>query len=157
MTAAEGEVPSDDRVLAPIYRRGDRLMLGMLGLHMAAAVWFGTFYDTWLEAWTIGGIAVGMFGLAMSLLPGSFLTRCISGVSLQAFVALHIYQLHGLAEMHFFFFTAFAAMLVYQDWRCMWPGALLIIAQHTLFGGFTFLEKTRHNAEPLFGPAFVTG
>ena len=121
------------QALQRIERRGDRCMLGMLGLHMVAAVWFGSFYDTWLETWTIGGLASVMFLVAWWLQPGAFLTRCIAGVSLQAFVALHIYQLHGLAEMHFFFFTAFAAMLVYQDWLCMWPGALLIIVQHIVF------------------------
>ena len=51
----------------------------------------------------------------------------------QAFVALHIYQLHGMPEMHFFFFTGLTMMLVYQDWISMWPGALLIIGQHLLF------------------------
>jgi signal transduction histidine kinase/DNA-binding response OmpR family regulator len=41
--------------------------------------------------------------------------------------------MHGLAEMHFWFFTAFTLMILYQDWVSMWPGALLIIAQHILF------------------------
>src|SRR5262249_40629118 len=45
----------------------------------------------------------------------------------------HIYQLHGMAEQHFFFFTAWTAVIVYQDWVCMWPGTLLIIGQHILF------------------------
>ena len=62
---------------------------------------------------------MAMFFVSTALLPGQFLTRCIAGVTLQAFVALHIYQLHGFAEMHFFFFTAFTMMLVYQDWLCM--------------------------------------
>lgn len=122
-----------ERILAPVFHRGDWLMLGMLLLHMAAGVCFATFYDTWLETWTIGGLAVGAFVVAIVLQPGAFVTRCVAGICLQAFVALHIYQLHGLAEMHFFFFTAFAAMIAYQDWRCMWPGAALIIAQHVLF------------------------
>jgi two-component system, sensor histidine kinase and response regulator len=123
----------EDVVLQATYRRSDRHMFGLLGLHMATAIWFGSFYDTWFVTWTVGGLALGMFAVAWLLQPGTFLTRCLAGVALQAFVALHIYQLHGLAEMHFFFFTAFAGMLVYQDWRCMWPGALLIIAQHILF------------------------
>ncbi len=120
-------------ILHPVFLRGDRLMLAMLGLHLLFGTWFAVFYDTWYEAWTVGGLAIGMFAVAMIMRPGSLLTRCVAGVSLQAFVALHIYQLHGLAEMHFFFFTAFAAMIAYQDWRCMWPGAILIIAQHVLF------------------------
>ena len=61
----------------------------------------------------------------------------MAGISLQTFVALHIYQMHGLAEMHFWFFTAFTLMILYQDWVSMWPGALLIIAQHVLFAVLT--------------------
>ncbi len=41
--------------------------------------------------------------------------------------------------MHFFFFTAFTMLIVYQDWKCMWPGAIGLIGQHT---GFALM----HNA-----------
>ena len=122
-----------DCVLRPIHQRGDRLMAVLLGAHAVAALCFGTFYETWLVTFVVTGLALAMFAVAWVLLPATLTTRTIAGVSLQAFVALHIYQLHGLAEMHFFFFTAFTAMVVYQDWRCMWVGALLIIGQHILF------------------------
>ena len=61
------------------------------------------------------------------------------GVTLQIFVALHIYQMHGLPEMHFFFFTAFAMMIACCDWKAMWPGTFLIIGQHI---GFALLTNT---------------
>ena len=77
--------------------------------------------------------ALALFFVNARLLPGSFATRVAAGIALQTFVALHIYQMHGLAEMHFWFFTAFTMMIVYQDWLCMWPGTLLIIGQHILF------------------------
>jgi signal transduction histidine kinase/ActR/RegA family two-component response regulator len=150
MTAdGDAHVPTGE-VMLRVWRRGDRVMLAMVAFHLVAAICFGAFYDTWFETCTIGGLAAGIFALAMWLLPGAFLTRCVAGISLQAFVALHIYQLHGLAEMHFFFFTAFAAMIVYQDWRCMWPGAVLIIAQHILFavlhnqGSFLYFFEGDH-------------
>ena len=70
-------------------------MLGMLALHMLAAVWFGSFYETWFETWTIGGLATAMFVVAWWLQPGTFLTRCIAGVSLQAFVDVYKRQGSG--------------------------------------------------------------
>ncbi len=120
-------------ILDPIRRRGDDLMVWFLAAHFLLGLLFAPLFDTWSLALTMGGIAFLEFLLARWLLPGHFVTRCIAGVSLQIFVALHIYQLHGLPEMHFFFFTAFAMMLVYQDALCMWPGAALIIGQHILF------------------------
>jgi len=120
-------------LMAPIRARADRAMLWFVVAHVAISAVLACFYETWIVTAAVAGAATAMFAVARILLPGAFLTRCIAGVSLQAFVALHIYQMHGLAEMHFFFFTAFTAMVAYQDWVCMWPGALLIIAQHIVF------------------------
>jgi hypothetical protein len=78
-------------------------------------------------------MAVISFFACASFYPGSFLTRAIGGIVLQTFCAIHIYQMHGMAEMHFFFFTSTAIMVVYLDPRCMWPGVVLIIIQHIVF------------------------
>src|SRR5687767_1051984 len=116
-----------------IYARGDRLMVYFHLAHFAVAFELGFFYDTWLVTMLVASTALGAFLTSVRLWPGQFITRVIAGITLQAFVALHIYQLHGLPEMHFFFFTAFTMMVVYQDVRCMWAGAFLIIGQHLLF------------------------
>jgi signal transduction histidine kinase/CheY-like chemotaxis protein len=101
--------------------------------HLCVALCLGFFYETWLTTFVGGGAATAMFFASRKVAPESFVTRAVAGIALQTFVALHIYQMHGLAEMHFFFFTAFTMMIVYHDGKCMWPGALLIIAQHILF------------------------
>jgi PAS domain S-box-containing protein len=119
--------------MAQIHARGDRIIGRFLLLHALAALGLGFAYQTWFVTLTVSGAALAMFFAGVWLAPKSFLTRCVAGVSLQTFVALHIYQMHGLAEQHFWFFTAFTMMIVYQDWRSMWPGTLLIIAQHILF------------------------
>jgi len=120
-------------VMDSIYARGDRLMIWFILCHFAIALAQGFFYDTWLVTITVGVSAAAMFLISVRLAPRSFLTRCLAGVALQMFVALHIYQLHGMLEMHFYFFTACTMMIVYQDWRSMWPGTVLIIGQHALF------------------------
>lgn len=121
------------RILDEIHSRGDRLMTIFLSCHAVVAMLLAGFHDTWLLSLGIATCAMSMFLLSARLLPGHLVTRSISGIALQSFVALHIYQMHGMPEMHFFFFTAFTMMLVYQDWLSMWPGALLIIGQHILF------------------------
>ena len=98
--------------------------------------------------------------------PRRFITRAYAGVAQQAFVALHIFQMHGQAEQHFWYFTAFTMMIVYQDWRCMWPGAVLIILQHSIFAvahnaGLAvhfFPEPHGHGSlRPTFGSARTYG
>lgn len=122
-----------DSVMHEVYARGDRLMCGLVLLHLLISALFSAFYETWLASAAIAGAAGTMFFMSVALLPRHRITRMIAGISLQTFVALHIWQLHGMAEMHFFFFTAFTAMVAYQDGLSMWPGTVLIILQHILF------------------------
>jgi PAS domain S-box-containing protein len=101
---------------------------------LAVALGVGT--GLWRSSLAVTALAAGAFYLAWWRAPGRFVTRVVAGLSLQTFCALHIYQLSGLAEMHFFYFTSVTAMILYQDWRAMWPGILAIIAQHTLFSWY---------------------
>ncbi len=112
---------------------GHRLIMQVLLVHLVIALALGFVYQTWLVTLTVSAAGLAMYMLSAKLSPQSFFTRCMAGIALQAFVALHIYQMHGMPEMHFFFFTAFTAMIAYCDWKAMWPGALLIIGQHILF------------------------
>jgi PAS domain S-box-containing protein len=122
-----------EQVMDDVYAKGDRMMRLLVAIHALITIVLAPIYGTWLLSLAIGGAATAMFFCSVALLPGHRITRMIAGVSLQTFVALHIYQMHGLPEMHFFFFTAFTAMVVYQDGLSMWPGALLIIGQHLIF------------------------
>ncbi len=135
------ELPTDyglsateaDALLTKIYVRGDRLMGRFLLVHAGISIGLAFMYETWFVSAVVSLSALGLFFVNAWLRPATFATRVAAGIALQTFVALHIYQMHGLAEMHFWFFTAFTMMIVYQDWLCMWPGTLLIIGQHILF------------------------
>ncbi|NUP07401.1 MAG: response regulator [Polyangiaceae bacterium] len=127
------DVPRVNAVMDGAYERGDRMMKALILLHTGIALALAPIYGTWLLSISIALAAAAMFFCTVYLLPKHRITRVVAGVSLQVFVALHIYQLHGLAEMHFFFFTAFTAMVIYQDGLSMWPGTLLIIGQHIIF------------------------
>jgi signal transduction histidine kinase len=132
-------------------------MAGLIALHLLLAAVLAPVHGTWRASVVVGGAAAGLFYAARALQPGAWLTRVAAGLALQTFCALHIYQMDGLAEMHFFFFTSVTAMILYQDGRAIWPGVLAIVAQHTLFaaghnggwhpGGRTFFESP--HVEPL--------
>ncbi|MFT3711117.1 MAG: ATP-binding protein [Archangium sp.] len=144
-------------VLLQVYLRGDRIVRVATLVHFAIALALAPFYDTWFIALPVAVLAAGMFWACSYLIPGHFFTRVVAGISLQGFCALHIFQLHGMPEMHFFFFTSFTLMILYKDWRAMWPGASLIIAQHILFAvlhnsgvKLYFFEETRVGVFKLF-------
>lgn len=125
--------PPGEGLLASHYARADRILGLAVALHLAFGLALAPVYGTWVEATLIGGVAAAAFFVTRHFAQGTFLSRAVAGTTLQVFCAQYIYQLHGLAEMHFFFFTSFAIMIVYLDWVAMWPGALLIIGQHLAF------------------------
>src|SRR3954470_23498312 len=122
--------------MAGIYERGNWLMKRFVLGHLLIALVLATAYKTWTVTLIVGTVALLLFYVPVTLLPKSPITRILCGISLQTFVELHIYQMHGIAEMHLFFFTAFTMMIVYYDWSSMLPGALLIIAQRFAFAVF---------------------
>src|SRR5262249_15717407 len=120
-------------------QRGDHIMLGFLAAHTVLALGLAAYHGTWLTTLGVSALTLGGFALLVRLWPRTLFTRSMASVAQQAFVALHIYQMHGQPEQHFWFFTALTMMIVYQDWVCMWPGTLLIILQHVVFAYLTNL------------------
>lgn len=138
-----------------VYRLGDRLMLWLVGFHVVLGFLLSFYYDTWVVQLGVGCVAAAAFYLCARLYPGRLITRSVAGLTLQLFVAQYIYQMHGLAEMHFFFFVSTAIMIIYMDWRAMVPGTVLIVAHHTAFtalqlGGVEVFMFTDESAETGF-------
>jgi two-component system cell cycle sensor histidine kinase/response regulator CckA len=152
----------------PIYKRGDRVMAWMVAAHLVLAACLAPVNSTWYVTAGVGIGAAALYYLCMVFAGGRFITRNVAGLTLMTFCALHIYQMGGMAEMHFFFFTAVTAMIIYQDWRSMWLGVFAIIIQHSIFcywhnqgvhpGGMKFFEPMHVSLTKLgfhFGIALV--
>jgi signal transduction histidine kinase/CheY-like chemotaxis protein len=128
LTTAEREA-----ALAPIRARADRWIGALVAVHFVLAFVLAGAYDTWAIAGIVAPLAAGLHFAVGRLAPNTGTARIATGIALQSFCALHIFQYHGLAEQHFWFFTSTTAMIAYQDPRAAWPGVVLIILQHALF------------------------
>jgi PAS domain-containing protein len=121
-----------DAAIADIHRRATCGWRAFVTFHVLLAATLAGAYRTWRVTAVVIVMAAGSFAAALWRRPGSLLTRVLAGIALQAFVALHIYQMGGLAEMYYFFFTATTGLVIYQDRRAIWPGFLALMAEHTL-------------------------
>jgi methyl-accepting chemotaxis protein len=108
--------------LRQIHLEGDKIIRFFIGLHCVIALCLAPFYDTWTLTLGVGGLAAGCSWPGRTSCPGLSSRGAWRESRCKSFTALHIYQLHGLAEMHFFFFTAFTVLIVYRDWVSLWPG-----------------------------------
>ncbi|HXB45892.1 MAG TPA: response regulator, partial [Puia sp.] len=49
------------------------------------------------------------------------------------FMAMYIYQMHGLFEMHFFAFIGSAVLITYQNWKLQIPIMVVVVVHHATF------------------------
>lgn len=116
-----------------VYSQGNRIMVLFLLLHTIVAFSFAFLYSTWIATGLVCGFVWLMFGTSLRLFPLHFITRCLAGLAIEIFVALYVYQLRGLGDAHSIFFIGTVMMIVYQDWRSLWPSVLFLIVHHIIF------------------------
>lgn len=121
-----------------VNKRSDRLINYFLIGFCLASLYFAKFYDTW-------GIALGVSGLSLTayystkwFLPKSNLYQYVLSVCLGLFMALFIFQMHGMFEMHFFAFIGGALLITYQNWKLQIPILLFVIVHHI---GLNYLQS----------------
>ena len=91
------------------------------------------FYSTWAFALGIGGICLAAYFVCSYWLPGTYISRVTISLIFSAFMLQFIGQMHGMYEMHFFFFINITILLIYQDWRVMAPYTIATIGHHLIF------------------------
>lgn len=141
----------EDR-LKPVYERGNAIVSIVIGVHCVLSVWLASVYNTWAVTTAVAIPATFLFFGMKQSRPHGLETRMAACLSLMTFCMLHIYQMYGLPEMHFFFFTSLVAMLAYRDHRALYPGVTLIIAQHVLMA----LDVAQSFAPHFWGTREVT-
>lgn len=120
-------------VLGRSRRDADRLLGGVLLLHLPVALVLGWIYNAWTPALAVGApLALGAFWLSRTR-AGAAGTRFLIGLAFMAFSALFIHQAKGLIEMHFHIFASLAFLLSYRDWRVPVAAAAFIAVHHVLF------------------------
>jgi PAS domain S-box-containing protein len=118
--------------MQPFYAEGDRLIGHYVLAHFLLAILLAGIHHTWGVTLIVSAAALGIFFVTALKSPRSFLTRCLGGVALQAFVALNIYQTHGMLETRYLFFPAMTMMVIYQDWACLLPATIVAVGERSV-------------------------
>lgn len=116
-----------------IYIKADRLIGGLLILMFFFGVFIAFFYETWLVAFGIGGLSVSAYFIAKKLLPNREVYQYVLSSVCAIFAAQYIYQMHGMAEMHFWVFISSAVLIIYQNWKLQIPLIVIVCIHHATF------------------------
>jgi two-component system sensor histidine kinase/response regulator len=119
------------------YSKADQFTEPILGIMFLFGLFIAFFYDTWIIALGIGGLNVLAYYSAKKILPQSNLYQYILSAVSAIFAAQYIYQMHGMAEMHFWVFISSTTLILYQNWRLQIPLIILVIIHH---GSFAYLQ-----------------
>jgi signal transduction histidine kinase len=120
-----------------IYAKADKLTEGLLWLMFLFGVFIAFFYDTWLFAFGVGGLCLFAYFISKKLIPESNIYQYVYSAVSAIMAAQFIYQMHGMAEMHFWVFISSTVLIIYQNWRLQVPLIGLVVIHH---GTFAYLQ-----------------
>lgn len=119
--------------LAEVHQKIDKIINIFIILFFLIGICLAPIYSTWTFSLGVGGLNVLMYIIAKFFVPNKFIARLIISSIFAIFMLQFIGQMHGMAEMHFVFFTNIAILILYQDWRVMIPYTILTVLHHSLF------------------------
>ena len=132
----------DENSLIAHYQHADRLMAGVLGVHLVYCLGIAVVLGTSMGQALGYGLAILLLsgGLILAL-PGRRVTRVVVAVAFMAYSALAIHLAYGMIEMHFGIFALLALLLYYRDWLVILAGAVATALHHVVghvlqHGGF---------------------
>ena len=120
-----------------IYAKADRTIALVLALMFLFGLFIASFYDTWLVATGVGGLCLLAYFITKILLPKVHTYQYVLSAISAIFAAQYIYQMHGMAEMHFWVFISSTILIIYQNWRLQIPLIAIVCIHHA---GFAYLQ-----------------
>jgi len=140
-----GHILSDDKlseselkgVMKGIFSFANKVNEGLLLAMFLFGTFIAIFYDTWLVAFAVGGLCLVAYYTAKKILPDSDVYQYVLSGIAAIFSAQFIYQMHGMAEMHFWVFFCSTIMIIYQNWKLQIPLIVIVVIHH---GSFAYLQ-----------------
>jgi signal transduction histidine kinase len=116
-----------------IYIKADRILVRVLILMFLFGIFIAFFYETWGVAFGVGGVCVVAYFITKKLLPSDNSYQYVLSAISAIFAAQYIYQMHGMAEMHFWVFICSTILIIYQNWKLQIPLIAIVCVHHGVF------------------------
>jgi len=128
----------EQKVLNEKWEQADRLIGRFMLGYAVVGIGLSAVYDTWLLGTAVSLLLLACYYLMKAMAKGTHLHRYFASLAFGIFMALYIYQMHGLFEMHFFAFIGSVIMVAYQRWQFQIPITAFVVVHHGVFGWLQF-------------------
>jgi hypothetical protein len=140
-----GQVLSDEKLTEQelktltqgIFAKANKINEALLLVMFAFGLFIAFFYETWLVALGVGGLCLFAYYVTKKMLAESDLYQYVMSAVCAIFAAQFIYQMHGMAEMHFWVFISSTILIIYQNWKLQIPLIVIVVIHH---GTFAYLQ-----------------
>ncbi|WP_051203205.1 PAS domain-containing protein [Hugenholtzia roseola] len=126
------ETHSTEAYLAQVQERADKTSDKFIVLFFLIGAALAPVYGTYTFELITSGLNILLYLVARFAVQNKFQARILVSIIYAVFMLQFIGQMHGMAEMHFFFFINAALLIIYQDWRLMIPYTIMAIGHHSL-------------------------
>jgi len=133
-----------------IKKRSDKLIEIFLCSYFFVGILLASVYDTWLIGGSVGVLCLALYFLAKKLFPKGNVHHYTASLVVGIFMALFIYQMHGLFETHFFAFVGAVLMITYQNWKAQLPVLFFVLVHHALFGYMQYISFIEHKENTIY-------
>jgi signal transduction histidine kinase len=116
-----------------LHVKSDKIVAFVLILMFLFGIFIALFYETWLVAFGVGGLCLFAYFITKKLLPYHDAYQYVLSAVCAIFAAQYIYQMHGMAEMHFWVFISSTVLIIYQNWRLQIPLIAIVCIHHASF------------------------
>ena len=122
-----------EQMLLVERKRADKVLSGLIALHLPVALLLAQVHDSWTLALIGGGaISIGTV-IVCQRYTGTLFSRLVVAAAFMCYAALFLQEMHGKLEAHFYIFAALAFLLLYRDWRPIVFAAVVVAAHHVSF------------------------
>ena len=127
----QGTQEINDELLKPfhekVHEEADGIIRYFILGYFVVGLLLSFFYNSWVWSLAMGGSSLIIYYIARSFLSGTLWFRLIISFLLWNFPVQFIIQMHGMYEMHFFYFISLTVLLFYEDWKVLMPAFIYAI------------------------------
>lgn len=125
------EYADKESYLNEVQKQVDTISDKFIGLFFILGICFAPIHGTWVFTWVTMGCTCMLYLIVRLILQEGKISRSLIAIVYTIFMLQFIGQLHGMAEMHFFYFINAALLIIYQDWRMQLIYCFLAIGHHS--------------------------
>ncbi|WP_258097463.1 methyl-accepting chemotaxis protein [Marinoscillum pacificum] len=118
------------RNLIDVNKESERIITGMIVMLWIFGIGISAHYDTWKLGIGMGTANMVIYLIAQWIYSTRLISRMLGASVMALYMVQFLAQLHGLYEMHFWFFIMPMILIIYKDWLVYIPFALIIVIHH---------------------------